>query len=657
MYLRTPVFPRLSFLCLVLGGLLPQLPRTGASPTDPTANVLHLIQPVEHQVVQRSTAHHGRIRIQGTSAHDFEPGDTLEARRMGPSGTDADPWHPLALPRTGSRTFDTFLSVPAGGWFTLTVRHRRGDTVQAAVSVAQVGVGEVFLVAGQSNAANHGDERQQVRRNVSAWSRETGWRVAHDPQPGASGDGGSFIPPFADGLADTFGVPIGIIPLGAGGTSVREWVPAGVRFDRLPTVTARVRPAGDGRWESDGALFQRLSDTLRQFGPGGIRTVLWHQGESDANQADDQRTLPGSIHSELMEILIGASRRDAGWALPWFVAMASYHSPEDPGSEDIRAAQRSLWERNIALEGPDTDALGGTFRDLDGRGVHFNSTGLRSHAGLWRAKVIPWLEKELLRPASIPAQDGYRVSGPTPGLILPNIERFEVAGRPAFLFPPLGSPTPPRQPWIFYAPTLPGYPDEAERWMHEQFVSAGIAVAGVDVGEAYGSPGSHAAFEALYTELVGNRGFAPRPCLLGRSRGGLWVTSWAAAHPERAAGLAGIYPVFDATTFPGIQRAAPAYGLTADQWEARIMELNPIHRVARLATAGLPAYLIHGDQDSVVPLQENSLTFRDAYRRAGKESLVTLDILKGEGHNFSGAFFLSPSLVRFAVEKARIGAQ
>jgi hypothetical protein len=36
--------------------------------------------------------------------------------------------------------------------------------------------------------------------------------------------------------------------------------------------------------------------------------------------------------------------------------------------------------------------------------------------------------------------------------------------------------------------------------MHERFLAAGVAVAGVDVGEAYGSPRSHAAFEVLYAE-------------------------------------------------------------------------------------------------------------------------------------------------------------
>jgi len=32
---------------------------------------------------------------------------------------------------------------------------------------------------------------------------------------------------------------------------------------------------------------------MQLVGPRGFRAVLWHQGESDANQKDPTRTLPG----------------------------------------------------------------------------------------------------------------------------------------------------------------------------------------------------------------------------------------------------------------------------------------------------------------------------------------------------------------------------
>lgn len=94
-----------------------------------------------------------------------------------------------------------------------------------------------------------------------------------------------------------------------------------------------------------------------------------------------------------------------------------------------------------------------------------------------------------------------------------------MAERPAFILMPPAEMQQEPQPWIMYAPTLPAYPDKHEKWMHEQFLAAGIAVAGIDAGEAYGSPRGQGLMTALYDELTANRGFASKPCLLGRSRG------------------------------------------------------------------------------------------------------------------------------------------
>jgi pimeloyl-ACP methyl ester carboxylesterase len=237
-------------------------------------------------------------------------------------------------------------------------------------------------------------------------------------------------------------------------------------------------------------------------------------------------------------------------------------------------------------------------------------------------------------------------------LILPG-ERLTVAGRPAFIFlPPEGKRNSP-QPWVMYAPTLPGYPDSHEKWMHERFLEAGIAVAGVDVGEAYGSPKGREGLTALYRELTGTRRFAARPVLLGRSRGGLWVTSWAEENPDRVAGIAGIYPVFDLRTYPGLGKAATAYGLSEAELKEKLNELNPINRVEVLARSGVPAFLIHGDEDKVVPLKENSAALVERYREAGKADAVTLIVAKGQGHNFWEGFFRCQPLVDFVIARAR----
>jgi pimeloyl-ACP methyl ester carboxylesterase len=193
--------------------------------------------------------------------------------------------------------------------------------------------------------------------------------------------------------------------------------------------------------------------------------------------------------------------------------------------------------------------------------------------------------------------------------------------------------------------------------MHEQFVAAGVAVAGVDVGEAYGSPSSHAVFDALYDKLVTNRHFAPQACLFGRSRGGLWVSSYAIRHPERVSGIIGIYPVFDFRTYPRLAKAAPAYGLTPEQLDARSANLNPIERVGVLAKNSIPITIIHGDMDTVVPLKENSAELLRRYEDVGAGNLVNLIVAPGQGHSFWTGFFHEQALVDFAIAKARAGAQ
>lgn len=243
--------------------------------------------------------------------------------------------------------------------------------------------------------------------------------------------------------------------------------------------------------------------------------------------------------------------------------------------------------------------------------------------------------------------------------VLIRAETFDLEGRPAFRMVPEATnvkATSGAKPWIFYAPTLPTYPDEAERWMHERFLEAGIAVAGIDVGEAYGSPKAFPWFEALHRKMVAD-GYAEKPVLLGRSRGGLWAASWAIAHPDRIAGIAGIYPVYDHSTYPGLAKASPAYDLTPAELEARQEELNPIRRAAVLAKARIPVFIIHGTEDTVVPLDANSGKLEMIYEAAGAGDVIEVMRIEGQGHNFWSGFFQCRELVDFAVAKAVAGAE
>ena len=145
---------------------------------------------------------------------------------------------------------------------------------------------------------------------------------------------------------------------------------------------------------SDGTLFNGMMDLIRQLGPHGFRALLWHQGESDSHQPAGHE-IAASTYRGMMIAIIRASRRQAGWTIPWFVAQASYHVQSDQGTPEIREAQRSLWMDGVAHEGPDTDALTMAYRQSNGTGTHMNDAGLKAHGRLWAEKVSPFLDREL----------------------------------------------------------------------------------------------------------------------------------------------------------------------------------------------------------------------------------------------------------------------
>ncbi|WP_309707715.1 sialate O-acetylesterase [Armatimonas sp.] len=348
---------------------------------------ISLSAPQDYQVIQRSSRTKGKLIISGMLAAVPGKGTTLEAR-LGEGG-----WRKLKAKFEGV-AFTAALDAPAGGWYRLEVRAMQKSAVLAEASVAHVGVGEVFVVAGQSNSANHGEEKQSTKTGNVVTFDGKGWRPANDPQPGASGGGGSFLPPFGDAIATRFNVPVGFVACGIGASSVREWLPQGSTFPNPPTIESRVQRRADGLWECKGEAFAMFTSRMKLLGSRGFRAVLWHQGESDANQRDTTRTLAGNLYHDYLAKLIQDSRRAIGWDAPWFVAQVSYHVPGDEASPDIRAAQATLWKERLALQGPDSDALKSEWRDTGGKGVHFSGPGLREHAARWVEKVAPWLERQ-----------------------------------------------------------------------------------------------------------------------------------------------------------------------------------------------------------------------------------------------------------------------
>jgi hypothetical protein len=343
---------------------------------------LTIESPLDYQVFERQTLGAGNILIAGSATG---AGDFVEARVSG--AWVRVPYDPVR------HKFYLLAPMPAGGWYSLEVRLMKRRTVVAEGRVPHVGMGEVFVIAGQSNATNYGEVRQRTESGMVASFSGTVWQIADDPQPGVQDNStkGSFIPAFGDAMFARYHLPIGIGCVGHGSTSVRQWLPKGDRFGVPSTMGKFVLQIGPAEWQSTGELFDGLVSRMRQLKTNGFRAVLWHQGESDANQKAEH-DIPAAEYRQMLERVIRQSRREAGWDMPWFVAQATYHTPADISCPPIRAAQASLWKDGIALEGPDTDQLTGSNRQNHGQGVHFSAQGLKAHGELWAEKVSAYLD-------------------------------------------------------------------------------------------------------------------------------------------------------------------------------------------------------------------------------------------------------------------------
>jgi len=231
--------------------------------------------------------------------------------------------------------------------------------------------------------------------------------------------------------------------------------------------------------------------------------------------------------------------------------------------------------------------------------------------------------------------------------------RFLTIGQcPAFLLvPPMRELTATKCPWVWYAPTFNGvHPNQQHRWMFEQFLTKGIAIAGVDVGETFGSPHGTAAYSVFYEQLHTRQGMSPKPCLLPQSRGGLMHYNWASQNAERVACIAGIFPVCDLKSYPGLDKACEAYGISEDELARGLPQHNPVDRLAPLAEGGVPILHVHGDNDSVVPLERNSGELLRRYTQLGGQMEVL--VVSGRGHDFLPEFFQCQVLVDFVIRHA-----
>lgn len=334
---------------------------------------LSLTQPQPHQVLQRigiaPGKGHADVQIVGTLPTDAHQATweyriaVLADQSEQPAGTDAALEWKSFMPTIAGETFRAAVRVPAGGWYRLECRCRVDNIVLAMGAVEPIGVGEVFVVAGQSYATNCNDELLSAadpsQRVVAFNSAKRSWAVANDPQPVFDGsDGGSIWPPLGDALAREFEVPIGFANVAIGGSSSAQWLPEG---DMLPRLI------------SAGKVL------------GSFRAVLWQQGESDVLTKNSTEGYVRNI-SRIRE----TAARSWGISPPWLLAKSTHHPTvyNDPEGEGrIRAGVDELTKQPAFLPGPDTDTLTGENRGNISSRRHFSGIGQRRAADMWLTSI------------------------------------------------------------------------------------------------------------------------------------------------------------------------------------------------------------------------------------------------------------------------------
>ncbi len=153
-----------------------------------------------------------------------------------------------------------------------------------------IGVGELFAIAGQSNAAGYGrqnevDDKDTPSIGVSM-KNDLGWQLAAHPIGQMDGNvpcsdmllcGHSPWLRFARYLTDS-GTPVGLLPAAKNGTSISDWQPGGELCSYLSAQLAETRAGNliwmqgcndvhDGRYKSYYTLLDAFLSSIKQAFP------------------------------------------------------------------------------------------------------------------------------------------------------------------------------------------------------------------------------------------------------------------------------------------------------------------------------------------------------------------------------------------------------
>jgi len=323
------------------------------------AETLTLRSPLNMQVIQRGPQDTADVVISGQVTGkpvSIEVKAELAANAARGKATD---WVVAAKGEALSADgFSGKITLSAGGWYAISIRAVNGKDVLAEQRIERVGVGDVFITAGQSNSANFGSKRMTAEDDRVVYFDGKAFVPAKDPIPGGFGGGGTPWPIAGDLIVKATGMPVCFRSATLDYSPVKEWMKGAAKRKQK--------------------YYETLLERNQWFGVNGVRAVLWHQGESDSldkTSAEDYCKQLGAVAEALS--------KDLGYKLDWFVAGASFHPGcGKPQWDAVAEGQTLLWARKIALKGAFTDDLvGPEFRAGDK--VHFNEKGLKEHGKRW----------------------------------------------------------------------------------------------------------------------------------------------------------------------------------------------------------------------------------------------------------------------------------
>lgn len=293
---------------------------------------LYIQFPVERAVFQRNNSNLGFVNIFGNVNQEC---DRIEARlvaRVTGQGTTTN-WITIDS-KVASQSYSGKLQA-SGGWYRLQVRGVKNEIILFESEVERVGIGEVFVIAGQSNAQGFGtspnakgaeDDRVNAYQpnyfqgndkyvNLPEYLKDVSFtKVNANTNIGPGGYTAWCYGELGDLLVSRLNVPVMFFNTGYGGTSSTNW---------------RESAAGQTTyWQYDsgqafdyGFPYKTLGVTLQSINSLlGIRSVLWHQGEFDG-----EAQVSSLQYYNNVEYVINKTREDIGFNIPWVIARASIY--------------------------------------------------------------------------------------------------------------------------------------------------------------------------------------------------------------------------------------------------------------------------------------------------------------------------------------------